>query len=215
MVRLNGGRRSFDPFRRRRNQAIRLVQGHALLRERATPHARLNALRDTVGARRNAVYSHRLGSPHPLAARGTAVHHCTPSERDPGVRSVSEAAPTGELSPEALWGRFARLALACIHREYPNHLGHLLTSDTDALPPRRLTPAFFGCFDCHSAVHAHWLLVRLCRTAPEADYAGAARSALARSLTPANAAAELRYVATRPGFERPYGMAAAACGRAA
>ena len=120
---------------------------------------------------------------------------------------MSEAVPTGELSPEALRGRLARLALDCVRREYPNRIGHLLASDADVLPPRRLTPAFFGCFDWHSAVHAHWLLARLCRTAPEADYAVAARSALARSLTPANAAAELRYVAMRPGFERPYGMA--------
>lgn len=120
---------------------------------------------------------------------------------------MSETVPAGKSSPEALLGRLARLALACVHREYPNRIGHLLTADADALPPRRLTPAFFGCFDWHSAVHAHWLLVRLCRIAPEADYAGAARAALARSLTPANAAAELRYVAMRHAFERPYGMA--------
>ena len=124
-----------------------------------------------------------------------------------GVQSVSEAVPTGELSHEALLGRLVRLALACVHREYPNRIGHLLASDTDALPPRRLTPAFFGCFDWHSAVHAHWLLARLCHVAPEADYVPEAKAALARSLTPANAAAELRYVTTRSGFERPYGMA--------
>lgn len=103
--------------------------------------------------------------------------------------------------------RLARLALACVHREYPNRIGHLLESDADVAPPRRLTPAFFGCFDWHSAVHAHWLLARLCRTEPDADYAAESRAALAQTLTPENIAAEHRYVAARPAFERPYGMA--------
>ena len=99
------------------------------------------------------------------------------------------------------------MALACVHREYPNRIGHLLESDADVLPPRRLTPAFFGCFDWHSAVHAHWLLARLTRLDNDADHAPEARAALARALTQRNIAAELDYVASRPAFERPYGMA--------
>ena len=59
--------------------------------------------------------------------------------------------------------RFARLALACVHQEYPNKIAHSLTSDADVKPPRQLTPAFYGCFDWHSDVHGHWLLVRLVR----------------------------------------------------
>lgn len=82
-----------------------------------------------------------------------------------------------------------------------------MRSDADALPPRRLTPAFYGCFDWHSAVHGHWLLARMCRMEPEAAYAPEARIALARAFTPENMAAELRYVTSRPAFERPYGMA--------
>lgn len=99
------------------------------------------------------------------------------------------------------------LALACVGREYPNHIGHLMESDADAGPPRRLTPAFFGCFDWHSAVHAHWLLARMCRLEPDADYMPDARAALARAFTPENIAGEIGYVAARPAFERPYGMA--------
>ena len=115
--------------------------------------------------------------------------------------------PTTSHSARALRGRLASLALACVHREYPNHISHALQSDADVLPPRRLTPAFFGCFDWHSAVHAHWLLARLCRLTPEAGFAGEARAALARSLTPRNIQIERKYVAPRPWFERPYGMA--------
>ena len=81
--------------------------------------------------------------------------------------------------------RFAALALHCVHLEYPNKLSHTLASDADARPPRQLTPAFYGCYDWHSSVHGHWLLVRLARQFPQAPFAAPARAALARSLTPA------------------------------
>src|SRR5437879_2061752 len=78
--------------------------------------------------------------------------------------------------------RFAKLALACVGKEYPNKISHVLNSDTDVAPPRKLTPAFYGCYDWHSSVHGHWLLVRLLRTFPEASFAGAARDALLNNL---------------------------------
>src|SRR5258706_16482280 len=49
-----------------------------------------------------------------------------------------------DLTPEAA-GRFAKLALACVHREYPNKIAHVLNSDADVKAPRDLTPAFHGC----------------------------------------------------------------------
>lgn len=105
--------------------------------------------------------------------------------------------------------RFAALALECVHKEYPNKIAHTMTSDADAKPPRELTPAFYGCYDWHSAVHGHWLLARLARTFPKADFTPAARAALARSLTAANIEHEVRYLnaAGRATFERPYGLA--------
>ena len=120
---------------------------------------------------------------------------------------MNAAEHEGLLSSTALKERLARLALACVHREYPNYISHVMESDSDVLPPRRLTPAFFGCFDWHSAVHAHWLLARLSRMAPEGRYAAEARAALDLSLTPRNIEIELKYVVPRPSFERPYGMA--------
>ena len=106
-------------------------------------------------------------------------------------------------------GRFARLALNCVEREYPNKISHVLNGDADARPPRELTPAFFGCFDWHSSVHGHWLLARLARLVPDAEFAADARRALARSLTPRNIEAEVAYLSTegRATFERPYGLA--------
>jgi len=105
--------------------------------------------------------------------------------------------------------RFANLALACVNKEYPNKIGHNLNSDRDVLPPRTLTPAFYGCYDWHSSVHGHWLLARLARTFPNAPFAKPAREALRHDLTPENIAEEVKYLEGegRASFERPYGLA--------
>ena len=105
--------------------------------------------------------------------------------------------------------RFARLALACVQREYPNKIAHVLNSDADVRPPRELTPAFYGCFDWHSSVHGHWLLARVLRLYPGAGSAERARVALRANLTAENLQREAEYVARegRESFERPYGLA--------
>src|SRR5436305_1222308 len=105
--------------------------------------------------------------------------------------------------------RFARLALACVEKEYPNKISHVLNGDADVAPPRKLTPAFYGCYDWHSSVHGHWLLVRLVRTFPDASFASAARDALRTSLSSENLKREAGYLRGqgRASFERPYGLA--------
>jgi hypothetical protein len=105
--------------------------------------------------------------------------------------------------------RFAKLALACVQKEYPNKISHVLNSDADVASPRKLTPAFYGCYDWHSSVHGHWLLARLLRTFPNASFAGAARNALRKSLTAENLKQEAAYIRGegRSSFERPYGLA--------
>ena len=110
---------------------------------------------------------------------------------------------------QAQAARFARLALACVHKEYPNKIAHSMNSDADVKPPRELTPAFYGCYDWHSSVHGHWLLARLARLFPQAPFAAEARHSLAQSLTPANVAQEVKYMSAegRTAFERPYGLA--------
>ena len=119
---------------------------------------------------------------------------------------VESAAPNLDA---ATAGRFAKLALACAHQEYPNKVSHVLSADGDASPPRVLHPAFYGCYDWHSSVHGHWLLARLARLHPEAPFAAPARAALAESLTPERVAAEVAYLKApgRTSFERPYGLA--------
>jgi hypothetical protein len=106
----------------------------------------------------------------------------------------------------ALAPRLAATIGQVITREYPNHLGHVLAGPDDRPTPRAAHPAFYGCFDWHSAVHMHWALLKLLPLLSGADEA-AARQRLAQHLTPANLAAELAYLQAHPHFERPYGWA--------
>jgi len=130
-----------------------------------------------------------------------------------GETAMSEAPAAPAVHRQALdttmATRFAELALACVHKEYPNKVAHVLESDADVRPPRELTPAFYGCYDWHSAVHGHWLLARLARMFPDAEFTAPARAALGRSLTAENIAGEVAYIgaASRLSFERPYGLA--------
>jgi len=121
---------------------------------------------------------------------------------------VASASGASEFDAKAA-DRFARLALACVHKEYPNKISHVLNSDADVAPPRKLTPAFCGCYDWHSSVHGHWLLVRLLRTFPDAPFAKSAREALIKGLTAENLKQESAYLRGegRASFERPYGLA--------
>lgn len=110
---------------------------------------------------------------------------------------------------EELAGRLARVALANIVREYPRHIQHLTSSPQEELSERALHPAFYGSYDWHSAVHMHWLLMRLLRLYPVSRNAPPISDALDAHLTPENIAKELDYFRGSAGrtFERPYGWA--------
>lgn len=104
---------------------------------------------------------------------------------------------------------FSRLAMDCIHKEYSNKIAHFMNSDEDLKPPRELYPVFYGCFDWHSSVHGHWLLVRLLNTHESDVDSAAIVGMLNESFSAENIAGELASY-TRPGmksFERPYGIA--------
>lgn len=118
---------------------------------------------------------------------------------------VARADVLGE--PQAV--AFGRLALAGIAREYPSKPADVLNGDDDVRPPRAVHPAFYGCYDWHSAVHGHWMLVRLLRRCPGLPIEGEIRAALEANLTVAHLEAEAAFFA-RPGaksYERPYGWA--------
>lgn len=105
--------------------------------------------------------------------------------------------------------KFARLALANLDREYPNKPGEVMRGPQDVLSPRTMHPAFYGCFDWHSSVHGHWMLVRLLRLHPTLPVADEIRARLSAHLTAANLATEAAYfeIKENKSFERMYGWA--------
>lgn len=113
--------------------------------------------------------------------------------------------PLDDAGLEAL----ATTALAAVQREYPHMLIQELNSDADVLPPRQLNPAFYGCYDWHSAVHSHWTLARaLDRGLPDA-LATAVGQVLDDHLATEPLAVETAFYAGPGGrtAERPYGWA--------
>lgn len=122
---------------------------------------------------------------------------------------MAQSEPAPEPRPGVVTDRFATFALACVHKEYPNKISHVLNGPEDVKAPSELFPAFHGCFDWHSSVHGHWLLVRILNTDPDTPLRGAMIAALSESFTPENMAGELAYfnAPDRASFERPYGTA--------
>ena len=104
---------------------------------------------------------------------------------------------------------FSRLALGCIHREYPNKPSHVMNDEKEVLGPKALHPVFYGCFDWHSSVHGHWMLVRLLRLFPDLPEEREIRTALNENLTAENVQVEVEYLQqpNRKSFERTYGWA--------
>jgi hypothetical protein len=113
------------------------------------------------------------------------------------------------ISPE-LAERFSTLALNCIQQEFPNKISR--TTDTaEAIGrPRKIFPTFYGCFDWHSSVHGHWLLVRLLNVGPQdAEWRAQAINRLNENFSSENLAGEIANFArpARGSWERPYGLA--------
>lgn len=103
----------------------------------------------------------------------------------------------------------AGLALKCVGREYPNKPEHTMNGPEDVRSPKALHPAFYGCFDWHSSVHGHWMLVRLLKLFPALPEQTEIRAALDANLTAENIRVETAYMAlpNRQSFERTYGWA--------
>lgn len=101
------------------------------------------------------------------------------------------------------------LPLSCIDTEYPNKLGQTLENKEAMGEPHELHPAFYGCFDWHSSVHAHWALVNLLKLFPDLEKKEAIREALKTSLSPENIQGEIEYFKREESdsYERTYGWA--------
>ena len=105
--------------------------------------------------------------------------------------------------------RFARLALDNVERAFPNNPQHVLTDADDVKLPHDWHPSFYGSYDWHSAVHMHWLLVRIRRLHPAIAERPAIDAVLARHFEAPALLRERAYL-QRPetaSFERTYGWA--------
>lgn len=148
------------------------------------------------------------------------MHFAAPGCKDPAGPDATEpgsadaaapaTAPARRASPgltPALASKLVKLSLDCVDKPYPYKPGHVLHADEDLRPPRELTPAFFGCFDWHSAVHGHWTMVRLLKQFPKLPEGPAIRERLTAHLTEAIVETELGFFKLERSqlFERPYG----------
>lgn len=117
--------------------------------------------------------------------------------------------PSLESTPSllSLAGSLARTAMENVVREFPYAAAHVVSGPDDLVPHRVLHPVFYGAFDWLSAVHMHWLLVRLLRLYPGRFDASAARDLLDGQLTAEGLTVEAAYLRAHPSFERPYGWA--------
>lgn len=107
--------------------------------------------------------------------------------------------------------QLAQLPLSCIQQEYPNKTAHIINNaDEAAMSPAELHPSFYGCFDWHSSVHGHWMLVKLLKDYPQMENRGEIIKVLNQSFDADNLQAEADYFTRYDNakfFERTYGWA--------
>lgn len=105
--------------------------------------------------------------------------------------------------------RLAQLPLHCMQQEFPYKLGQTLADENELGTPKELHPTFYGCFDWHSSVHGHWMLIRLLKTFPELNECDLIKQKLKENISAENILSELEYFkrSTEKSYERTYGWA--------
>ena len=137
-----------------------------------------------------------------------ALFSCVQYPPEPEEEPTFEVAERLELTDEHA-NKLVKLPIKCIDIEYPNKLNQVIGSDEYLRSPKNLHPAFYGCFDWHSAVHGHWSLVRLLKEKPELKERDRILEGLKAHLTKENIALEIEDFedSLSQGFERTYGWA--------
>ncbi len=135
------------------------------------------------------------------ALSGISTHQAT--AQPPEIPRIGERLTVEQVSA------FADLALKGMDTEYPNKPSVVLTGPESIVAPREIFPAFYGCFDWHSSIHGHWMLVRLLKLYPDHPRAAEIRARLDEHLTADNLAREAEYFSrdSNRNFERMYGWA--------
>ncbi|WP_299335440.1 DUF2891 domain-containing protein [uncultured Psychroserpens sp.] len=140
------------------------------------------------------------------------VFSCNTKEKQSAIDTEAKANTEDIVIPiinlkEA--NRLAQLPIHCIQTEYPNKLNQTIGDDNDLRSPQDLHPAFYGCFDWHSAVHGHWSLVSLLKQYPQLDNADTIKSMLLENMSEQHIKAEVNYFFGKYNatYERTYGWA--------
>lgn len=149
-----------------------------------------------------------MHKPLPFFLLALLLHTCSAPAPTPDNVATTPPMPIPELTLTQA-NKLADLPLACIQHEYPNKLGQTIGGAEDLGEPSALHPAFYGCFDWHSAVHGHWSLVALLADFPELDRANEARRMLSENLSSENITQEIQYFQSKhnQSYERTYGWA--------
>lgn len=139
-----------------------------------------------------------------LATASILLLGCNEKTSEPKV-AVNKVVPIQMNLAQA--NILAGLPLDCVEQEYPNKTGHTLGGEEDLASPRALHPAFYGCFDWHSAVHGHWSMVKLLKTYPALEQAERIKTVLSTNLSREHIAQEVAYFqgTHNKNFERTYG----------
>lgn len=107
--------------------------------------------------------------------------------------------------------KFAEKPMKCINQEYPNKTAHIINNEQEVLlSPSHLHPSFYGCFDWHSSVHGHWMLIRLLKSKPNLANRKEIIALLANSFQAEKIKEESAYFTKyeiSANFERTYGWA--------
>ncbi len=121
--------------------------------------------------------------------------------------SLQSRAPSNDDRPQlesAFASQIIQFSLRCVDQEEP-HASQ--GQDPEPHSERFLHPAFYGCFDWHSAVHSHWTMLRAANLLPALPERNAIMETLGRHLTVENIDAELQFLEKKNSFEGPYGWA--------
>ncbi|MEO9534272.1 MAG: DUF2891 domain-containing protein [Crocinitomicaceae bacterium] len=105
--------------------------------------------------------------------------------------------------------KLVEVPIACIHKEYPNKLGQVLTDSSHIDTPSSLHPIFYGCFDWHSSVHGHWLMAKTLNSFPDSPKSKEIIVLFDQQFTVPNVQKELLYFQPKlnRSYERTYGWA--------
>ena len=135
-------------------------------------------------------------------------YNCSDSEKNKYLTKTLEIVEEPILNLEEA-NRLSQLPINCINVEYPNKLNQTIGGDEDLQSPKDLHPAFYGCFDWHSAVHGHWSLVSLLKQFPDLENAEEIKQKLLTNISKENILQEIEYFKGKhnKSWERTYGWA--------